>query len=128
MDPLPSLTLRILPGRYAVAQPESWPHWLPAQGLVSVTRTANEFSVVCEQSCVPAGVKAEPGWSVLEFEGPFPFHLTGILHSVLHPLAQAKIGVFAVSTYDTDYVLVKATDFERARAALTQAGHRLRSK
>lgn len=131
MDPLPSLTLHVLPGRYAIAQPASWPDWLPATGLVSVTRTAHEFSVICEEGAVPAGVesmKVEAGWAALELEGPFPFHLTGILHAVLQPLAQAKIGIFALSTYDTDYVLVKAADLDRATATLTEAGHRITRK
>ena len=61
--------------------------------------------MVCEERLVPAGILKETGFRALEFEGPFPFGLTGILDSVLHPLAQAWIGIFAMSTYDTDYVL-----------------------
>ena len=124
MDPV-SLHLRLLPGHYAVARPDSWPDWLPADGLVSVTRTAGEISVVCEESLVPAGILKETGFRALEFEGPVPFGLTGILDSVLHPLAQASIGIFAMSTYDTDYVLVKAEDLERSIASLRQCGHRM---
>ena len=124
MDPV-SLHLRLLPGHYAVARPDSWPDWLPADGLVSVTRTAGEISVVCEESLVPAGILKETGFRAWEFEGPFPFGLTGILDSVLHPLAQASIGIFAMSTYDTDYVLVKAEDLERSIEILRQCGHRM---
>ena len=124
MDPV-SLHLRLLPGHYAVARPHTWPDWLPADGLVSVTRTAGEISVVCEESLVPTGILKETGFRAWEFEGPFPFGLTGILDSVLHPLAQASIGIFAMSTYDTDYVLVKAEDLERSIAILRQCGHRM---
>ena len=92
---------------------------------MSVTRTAGEISVVCEESLVPAGILKETGFRAWEFEGPFPFGLTGILDSVLHPLAQASIGIFAMSTYDTDYVLVKAEDLERSIAILRQCGHRM---
>ena len=122
MDPV-SLHIRLLPGHYAVARPSSWPGWLPDDGFVSVTRTAGEISVVCEERLVPAGILKETGFRVLEFQGPFPFGLTGILDSVLHPLAQARIGIFAMSTYDTDYVLVKAEDLERSIAILRQCGH-----
>ena len=124
MDPV-SLHLRLLPGHYAVAQPSNWPDWLPADGFVSVTRTGGEISVVCEERLVPAGILKETGFRAWEFQGPFPFGLTGILDSVLHPLAQARIGIFAMSTYDTDYVLVKAEDLERSIAILRQRGHTL---
>ena len=122
MDPI-SLHLRLLPGHYAVARPDTWPDWLPVAGFVSVTRTAGEISVVCEESLVPEGVLKESGFRAWEFQGPFPFGLTGILHSVLHPLAQARIGIFAISTYDTDYVLVKAEDLEKSIAILREYGH-----
>ena len=122
MDPV-SLHLRLLPGHYAVARPDAWPEWLPADGLVSVTRTAGEISVVCEERLVPAGILKETGFRALQFQGPFPFGLTGILDSVLHPLALARIGIFAMSTYDTDYVLVKAEDLGRSIAILGQSGH-----
>ena len=124
MDPV-SLHLRLLPGHYAVARPATWPDWLPVEGFVSVTRTAGEISVVCEERWVPAGILKETGFRAWEFEGPFPFGLTGILNSVLHPLAQAGIGIFAMSTYDTDYVLVKAEDLERSIEILRQCGHRM---
>ena len=122
MDPV-SLHLRLLPGHYAVARPDTWPDWLPADGVVSVTRTGGEISVVCEERLVPAGILKETGFRAWEFQGPFPFGLTGILDSVLHPLAQARIGIFAMSTYDTDYVLVKAEDLGKALTALRESGH-----
>ena len=122
MDPI-SLTLRRIPGDYAVAKLAAWPTWLPEEGFVSVTRTAQEISVVCEPSAIPDGVLVEFGWALFEFEGPFPFALTGILDSVVHPLASAKIGIFALSTYDTDYLLVKEKDLARTVEAVRAAGH-----
>ena len=126
MDAVPSppqLTLRLLPGEYSVAQPEAWPDWLPSEGVVAVMRTAEELSVVCGSQAVPEGVRKEGGWTVVELVGPFPFQLTGILDSVLHPLAQAKIGIFALSTFNTDYVLVKQVDVPAALSVLRAAGH-----
>lgn len=87
-----------------------------------MTRSANETSVVCDERDVPDGAKCEPGWSVLRLEGPIPFEVTGVLASLAAPLASAGVGIFAISTYDTDYVLVKEDDRARARAALEAAG------
>ena len=128
MDPLPrppQLTLHLLPGEFAVSRVDTWPSWLPTAGLVSVTRTGHEISVVCETRFVPAEVLAETGFRALEFQGPFAFELTGILASVLNPLAEAGIGIFALSTYNTDYVLVKLTDLPRVLLTLAKAGHRI---
>ncbi len=122
MDPI-SLTLHRLPGDYAVAKLSDWPDWLPSEGFVSVTRTAQEVSVVCETSAVPDGVLVEFGWALLEFQGPFPFALTGILDSVTGPLARGRIGIFALSTYDTDYLMVKGDDLDRSVAVMRSVGH-----
>jgi len=92
---------------------------------VSVTRTEHEISVVCETRFVPAEVLAETGFRALEFQGPFAFELSGILASVLNPLAEAGIGIFALSTYNTDYVLVKLTDLPRVLLTLSKAGHEI---
>jgi hypothetical protein len=80
-----------------------------------VTRTAQELSIVCRESGIPSGVEREGGWSLLELAGPIPFTAVGVLASVLAPLARAGVSVFVMSTFDTDYVLVKR---ERVRAAL----------
>ena len=72
---------------------------------------------------MPADATAERGWLALKLQGPFPFSLTGILVSFLQPLAEAEIGIFAISTFDTDYVLVKSAHADAAVAALTAAGH-----
>lgn len=121
-----SLKLRVLEGLYAVCQLEPIspiPNWAEGQGLVNISRSADELSLVCLENRVPAGTKAERGWRALKLEGPFDFALTGILASLLNPLAQAKIGIFALSTYNTDYVLVKRDNLEVALKALESAGH-----
>ena len=88
-----------------------------------MTQSTSELSIVCEEHRVPVGVRVELGWFALKLEGPFPFSMTGVLASFLDPLAEAKIPVFAISTFDTDYVLVKREDLERAKKALAAAGH-----
>jgi hypothetical protein len=98
------------------------PAWATAGELWCIARTDAELSIVCLDGLVPATYQpVERGWRALELEGPIPFGLTGILASVLEPLA--AIGIFAFSTFDTDYVLVKADDLEAALTALRQAGH-----
>lgn len=99
------------------------PGWVPERGLTSVTRTAHELSVVCAESRVPHGVHAERGWRCFELGGPFPFDAVGVLASVVSPLAAAGIPIFALSTFDTDYVLVKEADAAGAVRALEAAGH-----
>jgi hypothetical protein len=89
----------------------------------SVTRTHAELSVVCPENAVPEGARAETGWALLALAGPFPFEMVGVLASVLVPLAEAEVSIFALSTFDTDYVLVKREKLEDAVAALAAAGH-----
>ena len=91
--------------------------------VFSITRTADELSVVCESKYVPGSVKSEKGWRCFKLEGPFPFTMTGVLASVLEPLAKARVSIFAVSTYDTDYVMVKEKQLGKAEKALRAAGH-----
>ena len=88
-----------------------------------MTRTADEFSIVCAERCVPEGVVASRGWRALRFAGPLPLDQTGILASVTTPLAAARVSVFALATYDTDYVLVPAAQRAAAIDALERAGH-----
>lgn len=111
-------------GSWAIARlgpSDAVPDWAGASTFASVTRTAEELSIVCPESAVPDGVRAERGWAMLKLAGPFPFDATGILESVLAPLARAGVSVFAVSTFDTDYILVKRHDLVRAIDALEEA-------
>lgn len=93
------------------------------QPLVSITRTADELSVVLPQAEVPSDVQAALGWRALSARGPLPFHLTGILASLAVPLAEAGVPIFALSTHDTDWLLVRHDRVGDACAALEAAGH-----
>lgn len=122
----PSLRLTVEPGLLAVAQlePEAeLPPWALVGVVTAAVRTSTELSIVCAQESVPAGVRAQGGWRVLRLLGPFPFELTGILAAVLVPLAAGDVPIFALSTYDTDWVLVPAARLDAAVAALRAAGH-----
>lgn len=121
------LTLTTLDERLAVCRlaPDSeLPAWATTSAkLFSVTRTAEELSVVCPEAAVPEGVECEKNWRVFELAGPFEFSMVGVLVSVAGPLAEAGVGIFAVSTFDTDYVLVKEEKLDRAITALRERGH-----
>lgn len=119
----------ILRGTWSVVQldaKDEVPIWaLNTVGFVSITRTDDELSIVCPESAVPSGVQSEPGWAILKLEGPFPFAQLGVLASFASPLSAAGVSIFSVSTFDTDYILIKATQVSAARQALTVAGHEL---
>jgi hypothetical protein len=118
------LTLRVLPGDLAICRlepDESLPAWVfhDEARFFSVTRTPRETSVVCAEEDLPPSIaRAERGWRALEVQGPIPFDVTGVLSGLTAPLAAAGIPVFALSTYDTDYVLVRSEHLERAVAVL----------
>src|SRR5690349_4746468 len=117
--------LTVLEGGYAVCRlpPDATvPSALLAAGtgFVSITRTADELSIVCPEGVAPSGAKLNRGWRGFKVEGPLDFTLTGVLSTLLEPLAAAKISVFTVATYDTDYILVREADFAAARQALSR--------
>lgn len=99
------------------------PPWATAGSDFSITRTDEELSVVCLHSLVPEEVRFDGGWRCLRSAGTMDVSRVGILASLVGPLAEAGISVFAVSTFDTDYLLVKHTNLEKATTALRQAGH-----
>jgi uncharacterized protein len=124
-----ALRLNVLDGRLAVCRMEpgaGLPEWATRADFFSITRAPDELSVVCPEGNVPESVGCEKGWRALKLAGPFEFSLTGVLASVLDPLARAGVSVFAVSTFDTDYVLVKEDRLRAAVAALREAGHEVR--
>ena len=111
-------------GRYAVCQLPAdalMPSWLRGD-LVSITRTRDELSIVCDQKSVPGDVRAERDWCALRVEGPIPFEMTGVAAAICTPLAAAGISVFLIATFDTDYLLVKADTYDRAVDALRASG------
>jgi predicted N-acetyltransferase YhbS len=123
---MPRLRLLGVAGSFAVCQLATGapiPSWATTGDLFSVTRTADELSVVCRQEAVPEGVVCERDWRCLRVAGSMPFTLVGVLASLTTPVAEAGVGVFAFSTFDTDYLLVKAGELTRAVAALRAAGH-----
>jgi len=131
----PVLELTLLPGELSIcrlppgAGVPAWatPSKVEARGpLTSVSWTVEETSVVCASALVPMDVQADSGWRALEVMGPLDLSLTGTLASLAWPLAEAGVALFALSAYDTDYVLIKAASLEPAVAALTAAGHRVR--
>lgn len=120
------LTLTILPPMYAICRLEPWsevPPWARGESFLTITRTAHELSIVCEDKAVPAGVHAERNRSLLRIEGTLAFSLTGVLASIVDPLAAAQICIFVVSTYNTDYLLVAAGDLDSTVKVLEAAGH-----
>jgi uncharacterized protein len=123
-----ALDLDLAPGAYAICRlkaEEQVPEWATRGAFVSVTRTPTELSVVCAFDTVPRGTACEGPWRLLVVRGPLDFALTGILASMASPLADAGVSIFAISTHDTDYVLVPAADVDRAVEALRSAGHRV---
>jgi hypothetical protein len=115
--------LRLLDGELAILRlpPEATtPSWLnlSPRPLVSVTRTPNELSIVCPSADVPHGVRCEAGWRAFTVEGKLEFSAIGVLAAILNPLAAAGISILSISTFDTDYVLVRSTVLEEAKAAL----------
>ena len=90
-----------------------------------ITSTQEDLSLVCSAEGVPSGVRREGPWRVFQLEGPIPFTMTGVLASVLNPLAENRVGILALSTFDTDYVLVHAGDAAMAVSVLQKAGHEI---
>ena len=120
------MELRTLPEPYAIVRLHpgaELPSWVDRGPFRSVTRTDNEVSVVCRDRDVPGGESAERGWRVLEVAGPLNFSLTGVVASLVVPLAEEDVPIFVVSTFETDYVMVRGGDLERAADALRGAGH-----
>jgi hypothetical protein len=121
-----SLVLTPLNGRLAVCQLDPGvplPAWATQGEFWSIARTAGELSIVCAEDSVPPGVTCQPNWRGLKVAGPLDFSLTGVLASLAVPLAEAGVSIFAISTYDTDYLLVQGGQLEAAVDALRRAGH-----
>jgi uncharacterized protein len=123
----------LVPGTYAVCRlpaESAVPPWASAPGgFISVTRTGDELSIVCEEGRVPSAqpetFRGESGYALLKIHGPFPLETIGILAGITKPLADAGISLLAIGTFDTDYVLVRRAQAARAVVALTQSGHSL---
>lgn len=100
------------------------PEWTAhARAFLSVTRTPLELSIVADEVAVPLHVEAARGYRALRIEGPLPFEMVGVLAAVAGPLAAAGVPLFAIATFDTDYVLVREDLLARVVRILTTAGH-----
>jgi hypothetical protein len=120
--------LTVLSGSFAMvrmAADSPLPPWATDAEFFSVTRTSEELSVVCPAGRVPDGVIAETGWGVLKVKGAFALSEVGVLAALSTPLALANVSLFAISTFDTDYLLVSEKQLDAAIAALRSAGHRV---
>lgn len=123
-----NITLEILPLKFSIVrlstndQPPSWV--FDSKIFYSMSRTKDELSIVVESNCVPHkhNFKIEPGWSCLKVAGVLDFSLTGILSSIAKPLADNKISIFAISTFDTDYILVREHQLDSAIQSLLKSG------
>ncbi len=99
------------------------PLWAFTGVFSAVIRTRDELSVVCEETIIPAGSRCERGWRAIKVQGPLPFTATGVLASLAVPLGKAGISIFVLSTFDTDYILVKEEGLAAAVEVLGAAGH-----
>jgi uncharacterized protein len=123
------LTMKLLGEKYGVCRlekEEPIPAWAYKGEFFSISKTADEISILCLEENIPVETKYEGGWRVLKVEGPLDFSLVGILSKISGVLAEQEISIFSVSTYDTDYILVKDCNIERAIEALDREGYEIR--
>ncbi|WP_342613577.1 ACT domain-containing protein [Burkholderia ambifaria] len=121
-----SIKLKVLDGDYSISRINGdapIPAWADGDGFVSISRNGDELSIVSLQERVPFGVKTDIDWVCLKFQGPFAFGETGIVLSVIKPLSENGLGIFLVSTFDGDCLLLKREDFDVATKLLLAAGH-----
>jgi hypothetical protein len=121
------LEINLLAGTYAVSRlspDEPAPEWARGE-LLALVRTPDEISIISASDSVPASVTSEPGWCALKVMGPLDSSLVGILAALSGSLARAEIALFALSTFDTDYLIVREQDLERAVHVLESEGHRI---
>jgi hypothetical protein len=123
------LTITVHPELYAICKlraSDELPAWAAGEEFVAISRTKRELSIVCDDSRVPEEMHAERKRRLMQVEGTLPFSLTGVLAAIAVPLADANVSIFAVSTFDTDYLLISDNDLQNAISALEAAGHVVR--
>ena len=122
------MALRVLDARLSVCRlpPHGpWPSPVGSTSIFSVTRTEHETSVVCPETHEPSGAVIEPGWRCLEVVGPLDFGMVGVMAGIRDWLARAAVSVFVVSTYDTDYILVRGQHLDDAVSSLARDGYQV---
>lgn len=113
----PHFSLSVLSDRFAICRldpSQPIPTWSSTSPFFSISKTSEELSIVCLENCIPEGIKSEKGWRAFKVAGPLDFSLTGILASLSKPLAEGGISIFAISTFDTDYLLVKQENLPKS--------------
>jgi hypothetical protein len=121
-----TLTIIVMEARFAVTRlppGEPTPAWASQASFTSITRTPDELSIVSPEEIVPSDLKTETRWRCLRVAGPLDFALLGVLGAIVNPLAGAGIPLLAISTFDTDYLLVKSESLRKAVEVLRAAGH-----
>ena len=121
-------TLTILPDRLSICRLDKdteIPSWALKKSFVSITRTAEELSIIAPEAIVPDDLPHDTGWRPVKVEGPLEFTLFGVLAALISPLAQEGISVLAIATYDTDYFLVKEFQCEQVASILRNKGHQV---
>ncbi|MFV0284809.1 MAG: ACT domain-containing protein [Demequina sp.] len=128
--PFPAVPLRSLPGEYVIARFSTdadvapvLAEMLRAESLVSFTQTDQEISIVCDSDAAPAGAELDGPWRALYAGGPIPFGLTGVVASLVDPLAAIGCPVFVISTFDGDVLMTPSDRHDEATRALRGAGH-----
>lgn len=123
----PPYALSITPGRLAIVKlppkESGLPEWARRSDFLAFIQTPDEITVVCNEQVAPFGFHSERGWRALRVQGPLNFSLVGVLASLIVPLTVAEVSIFVLSTFDTDYLLVKEYQLSPAIQALRSAGH-----
>lgn len=122
------LLIRLVDAEYAITRLNigtPLPEWLMGPGFWTVSSSREEMTLVCRAARIPPGVQSSGGWRCLRIEQHFSFDVPGVLASVLNPLTEAGVGIFANSTFSTDYVFIMGSDLDKAVAALKAHGHEI---
>ncbi len=130
-SPTRRLELTLLAQRFAIsrlAADAPLPAWATEGSFFSVTRTRDGLSIVCESDRVPVGVQSQPNWRAFQVYGPFALAEIGVLSALASPLSEARLSLFVISTFDTDYLLVASETLSAAIDALERAGHKIQRR
>ena len=125
------INLTVTDGLYSIIKlpPEAAiPQWALESAFFSITKTGDELSVVAESGCAPKGLDADAGWRTLKIEGVLDFSLVGVIAGISSVLAENNISVFVVSTYNTDYILIKKDNLDKAVRALKECGYGIQNE
>ena len=123
---LGALKLSLLEEKYGICslpKDAPIPHWVSKESLVSITRTDKELTIVCKQDIIPSKLQSDLNWRCFKIDGSFDLSQIGVISSISSPLADAGISIYVISTYDTDYFLVKDDNLEKTISVLSNFGH-----